>query len=60
MPNERKKITSKKIGKWLSMSEENNMIGIIAVKDDYPERLAYKCINVLFFSKLKIGILDKT
>jgi len=44
-PNERKKITSKKVGKWLAMSDDNGLIGIVAVKTDYPERLAYKMIN---------------
>lgn len=44
-PNERKKITSKKLGKWLSMSDDNCIIGIVCVQEDYPERLAYKMIN---------------
>jgi hypothetical protein len=46
-PNERKKITSKKVGKWLAMSDDNGLIGVVAVKGDYPERLGYKMINVL-------------
>ena len=44
-PNERKKIKSKKFGKWLTMSDDNGMIGVIACKEDYPERLAYKFIH---------------
>lgn len=53
-PNERKKITSKKSGKWLSMTDDNGMIGIICTEPEYPERLAYKCINVSFLSKFTI------
>jgi hypothetical protein len=45
-PNERKKITSKKVGKWLAMSDDNGLISVVAVKEDYPERLGYKMINV--------------
>jgi hypothetical protein len=44
-PNERKKIISKKFGKWLTMSDDNGAIGVVACKEDYPERLAYKFIN---------------
>lgn len=44
-PNERKKVTSKKLGKWLSMSDDNLIIGIVCTQEDYPERLAYKMIN---------------
>jgi hypothetical protein len=43
-PSERKKITSKRLGKWLSMSDDNLMIGCVCVEDEYPERLAYKMI----------------
>ena len=44
-PNERQKIGSKKLGKWQSMTDDHHFIGIVCVKDDYPERLAYKMIN---------------
>lgn len=27
------------------MSDENGVIGVVACKEDYPERLAYKFIN---------------
>jgi hypothetical protein len=29
------------------MSDDNGLIGVVAVKGDYPERLGYKMINVL-------------
>jgi hypothetical protein len=45
-PNERKKISTKNAGKWLSLSNEDNIIGLFCVKADYPERLAYKAITV--------------
>jgi hypothetical protein len=44
--NERKKISTKNAGKWLSLSNEDNIIGLFCVKADYPERLAYKAITV--------------
>jgi hypothetical protein len=55
-PNERKKISTKNAGKWLSLSNDENIIGLFCVKADYPERLAYKAITVILgnFSGLKI------
>ena len=44
-PNERKKIVSKKTGKWCSMADDNGLIGVVCVPEDYPERLAYRMIN---------------
>jgi hypothetical protein len=56
-PNERKKISTKNAGKWLSLSNDENIIGLFCVKADYPERLAYKAITVSpkFLSGVKIG-----
>ena len=64
-PNERKKVNSKKSGKWLCMSDDFGMVGVVLVKEDYPERLGYKMIQVcIFLTKLliinlftKIGVI---
>ena len=29
------------------MSDDNGLISVVAVKEDYPERLGYKMINVM-------------
>ena len=47
-PNERKKIVSKKTGKWLCMSDDNGLIVVIVVSEQYPERLGYKFIGEVF------------
>jgi len=44
-PNERKKILSKKNGKWLCLSEEKGMLGIVLLHEDYPDRVGYKMIG---------------
>ena len=43
--NERKKITSKSKGNWCCMADDNGLIGVVCVQDDYPDRLAYRQIN---------------
>lgn len=52
-PNERKKIVSKKNGKWLCLSEELGLTGIVLVHDDYPERLGYKMLDTMLEGALK-------
>ena len=44
-PNERKKILSKKNGKWLCLSDEQGMLGIVLLHEDYPDRVGYKMIG---------------
>ena len=53
-PNERKKITSKKLGKWLSMSDDSCLICIVCVENEYPERLAYKMMNDIFLRLIEV------
>ena len=47
-PNERKKVVSKNTGKWLCMSDEHGIIGVILVSEDYTERLGYMFIDQTF------------
>jgi Synaptobrevin len=51
-PNERKKIVSKN-GAWICEADGNNILYMVLIAQDYPERLGYQLIN-----EFKRGLSD--
>ena len=46
-PEERKKTVSKKFGKWLAECDSQNIVHLVLIADEYPERLGYAFIKEL-------------
>jgi DNA-binding NtrC family response regulator len=52
-PDERKKIVSPKNGKWLAECDDQNIVHVCLISEDYPERLGY-----LFLSEVRKSIVE--